>query len=246
MPLAEVLDRVGVESGARDVVFRGADRSSGGDPGAAHRFERSLTLDDVRQTEVLLAYAMNGVPLPTDHGFPLRVIVPGWYGVASVKWLTEIEVIGHSFSGYFQTTKYVYESERDGQLATELVREQRVRAVITQPAADEIVQLGALPVRGLAWSGVAPIARVEVSVNGGAWRQARLLGPRSRYGWQRWELTTRLDQPRRTTFRACAVDDAGRRQPEAQEWNRLGYGNNAVQQVSVRAQPPTSLRASVS
>jgi DMSO/TMAO reductase YedYZ molybdopterin-dependent catalytic subunit len=233
--LAEVLDRAGVKSGAREVVFRGADGESEEHSSGASRFERSLTLDDVRQTEVLLAYAMNGEPLPIQHGYPLRVIVPGWYGVAAVKWLTEIDVIGHSFSGYFQTEKYVYEWNRDGHLEREAVRQQRVRALITQPGADEVVDIGALAVRGLAWSGVAPIARVEVSVNQEVWQPARMLGQGSTYGWQRWELITRVDGPGRTTVRARATDQVGRSQPERPEWNRLGYGNNAVHEVSIRA-----------
>lgn len=232
VPLYEVMERVGVESGAREVLFRGADRSSG-DP--AGRFERSLTLEEVSESEVLLAYAMNGDPLPIQHGYPLRVIVPGWYGVASVKWLTEIEVIGHSFDGYFQTQKYLYEWERDGRITTEPVRQQRVRALISQPGAEEVVDVGTLAIRGLAWSGVAPIVRVEVGVNGEAWRPARLLGESSKYSWQRWELITRVDRPGRAKVRARATDMAGRQQPDHVEWNRLGYGNNAVQEISIRA-----------
>jgi DMSO/TMAO reductase YedYZ molybdopterin-dependent catalytic subunit len=229
VPLAEVLDRTGIESGAREVLFRGADGGSG------ERFERSLSLEDVAESEVLLAYAMNGEPLPVQHGHPLRVIVPGWYAVTAVKWLTEIDVIGHSFHGQFQTQKYVYEWQRDGQVLREPVRRQRVRALITQPAADEMVDRGLIAVRGLAWSGMAAVASVEVSVNGRGWQPARLLGPRHRYSWQRWELIARIDRPGRTTIRARATDQAGHTQPDRAEWNRLGYGNNAIQEVAFRA-----------
>jgi DMSO/TMAO reductase YedYZ molybdopterin-dependent catalytic subunit len=235
VPLAELLDRAGVKSSAREVVFRGADGASAEKSGYASRFERSLTLDEVRQCEVLLAYAMNGEPLPVQHGYPVRVIVPGWYGVAAVKWLTEIEVIGDSFSGHFQTEKYVYEWERDGRIEREPVRLQRVRALITQPGADEVVQIGPIAVRGLAWSGVAPIARVEVSVNGEAWQPAQVLDAGSRHSWQRWELIVRIDRRGRNSVRARAIDQAGRTQPEQPEWNRQGYGNNTVHEVSVRA-----------
>ena len=234
VPLAELLDRVGVKAGAREVVFRGADGQPDEQPGAASRFERSLTLDDARHGEVLLAYAMNGEPLPVQHGYPVRVIVPGWYGVASVKWLTEIEVIGDSFSGHFQTEKYVYEWERDGRIEKEPVRLQRVRALITQPGADEVVQIGPIAVRGLAWSGVAPIARVEVSVNGEAWQPTQLLDAGSRHSWQRWELIVPIDRRGSNSVRARAVDQAGRMQPEQPEWNRQGYGNNTIHEVSVR------------
>jgi DMSO/TMAO reductase YedYZ molybdopterin-dependent catalytic subunit len=239
VPLAEVLDRAGVQPGAREVVFRGADGATATHPGGARRFERSLTLDDIRRSEVLLAYAMNGEPLPDEHGYPLRVIVPGWYGVAAVKWLTEIEVIGHTFSGYFQTQKYVYLSDRDGNLASEPVREQRVRALITQPSDDEELGLGTVAVRGMAWSGLAPLARVDVSLNGEPWRQARLLGGSSRYGWRRWELIAQIERRGRISIRARATDQAGRMQPERPEWNRLGYGNNAIHEVSIRARQST-------
>ena len=238
--LAEVLDRAGLKSGAHEVVFRAADRAIDKHSPGAGRFERSLTLDEVHQADVLLAYAMNGQPLPIQHGYPLRVIVPGWYGIAAVKWLTEIEVVGRPFGGYFQTEKYVYEWERDGGLEREPVRQMRVRSLITEPDADGEVGIGPLTIRGLAWSGVAPIARVDVSINGGAWQPARLFGQPSTSSWQRWELQTKVSGPGRIALRSRATDGAGRTQPEQPEWNRLGYGNNAIQEVSIRARRPSS------
>jgi DMSO/TMAO reductase YedYZ molybdopterin-dependent catalytic subunit len=166
VPLVEVLDRAGATSGAREVLFRGADGGEvEGRPGRTS-FERSLTLDIARDGEVLLAYAMNGEALPVQHGYPLRAIVPGWYAVASVKWLTDIELIGVPFRGHYQTDKYRYEWEEDGRVVTEPVSLQRVRALITEPRADEEVGPGELAIRGVAWSGTAPVARVEVSVAG--------------------------------------------------------------------------------
>lgn len=238
--LTEVLDRAGIKRGAREIVFRGADRATGKGSLGASRFERSLTLDEARQSEVLLAYAMNGQPLPIHHGYPLRVIVPGWYGVAAVKWLTEIDVVGHSFSGYFQAEKYVYEWQRDGHLEKDPVRQMRVRSLITEPDADGEVEMGPLAVRGLAWSGVAPLAGVDVRVDGDAWQPAQLFGQPSTHSWQRWELLTQVRRPGRITLRSRATDRAGRIQPEQPEWNRLGYGNNAIQEVSIRAKRPRS------
>jgi DMSO/TMAO reductase YedYZ molybdopterin-dependent catalytic subunit len=181
----------------------------------------------------LLAYAMNGEPLPIQHGYPLRVIVPGWYAVTSVKWLTEIELIGHPFSGHFQTGSYFYEWPRSGPVVREPVTFQRVRALITEPGAGEAVDRGDLAIRGVAWSGAAPIARVEVRVGGAAWQEARLVGERKRHAWQWWELLTRIEGAGSITLRARATDLAGRTQPEESEWNRLGYGNNAIQEVLV-------------
>jgi DMSO/TMAO reductase YedYZ molybdopterin-dependent catalytic subunit len=234
VPLAEVLERAGIKAGACEVLFRGVDRGTvPGRTGLIH-FERSLTLNDAASSEILLAYAMNGEPLPIQHGYPLRVIVPGWYAVTSVKWLTEIEVIDQPFTGHYQTDVYVYEWKRDGKIVREPVTLQRVRSLITEPSANHEFERGALAIRGVAWSGAAPIARVEVSIAKGPWQQARLVGERNRHSWQWWELITRIDAPGTTTIRARASDLAGRSQPEQPEWNRLGYGNNAIQEVPVR------------
>lgn len=136
VPLREVLDRAGVRPGALEVLFRGADGGTvEGRPGPI-RFERSLPLDQAREADLLLAYAMNGEPLPIQHGYPVRLVVPGWYAVASVKWLTEIQLIDRPFTGHYQADKYWYESRRDGQIAREPVMMQRVRALITEPSPD--------------------------------------------------------------------------------------------------------------
>ncbi len=153
--------------------------------------------------------------------------------MASVKWLTEIEVIDRAFSGHFQTDRYYYEWRRNGGVTREPVTLQRVRALITDPAPGQMVGRGDLIVRGVAWSGAAPIARVEVSSARGSWREARLVGNPKRHSWQWWELPTRIEQPGTISLRARATDLAGRTQPETPEWNRLGYGNNSIQEVLV-------------
>ena len=187
----------------------------------------------MRSSEALLAYAMNGEPLPLQHGYPLRVIVPGWYAVTSVKWLTNIEVSTSAFEGFFQTQRYVYEWERNGTTVREPVRLQQVRSIITEPNGDDDVAVGDVVIRGVAWSGAAPIAAVDVSIGDGPWQPARLVGDRRRYSWQWWELLTRLDEPGATPVRARATDLAGRTQPEHPQWNRLGYGGNAIQAITI-------------
>jgi len=233
VPLVEVLDRAGVKGNAEEIVFRGADGGTVGTAAGAIQFERSLKLDDARDRDVLLAYAMNGEPLPIQHGYPVRLVVPRWYGVASVKWLTEIEAISGSFKGFYQAEKYHFEQEENGHVTREPVTLQRVRALITQPESGEQVEAGELTIRGVAWSGAAPIARVEVSVAGGPWQEARLIGERTRHCWQWWELLTRVDRSGPLALRARATDLAGRTQPDEQDWNRLGYGNNAIQVVEI-------------
>jgi DMSO/TMAO reductase YedYZ molybdopterin-dependent catalytic subunit/rhodanese-related sulfurtransferase len=231
VPLAEIVDRVGLAPEALEIVFRGADQGNVGEAADLIRFERSLQVTDAGHSGSLLAYAMNGEPLPIEHGYPLRLIVPGWYAVASVKWLTEIEVIGSPFTGFFQTNRYVYETQCNGTVAREPVRLQQVRSVITQPSAGQEVSAGDLVVRGVAWSGAAPIDKVEVSIGHGPWQNARLIGQRHSHSWQWWELLTRVDSPGEITLQSRATDLAGRTQPERPRWNRLGYGANAVQQV---------------
>jgi DMSO/TMAO reductase YedYZ molybdopterin-dependent catalytic subunit/rhodanese-related sulfurtransferase/glyoxylase-like metal-dependent hydrolase (beta-lactamase superfamily II) len=233
VPLGEVLDRAGAASGACEVVFRGAD-SGVADPSLpAIYFERGLSLDDARNSEALLAYAMNGEPLPVQHGYPLRLIVPGWYAVASVKWLTEIELTNASLEAFFQTERYYFESQRDGTTVREPVRLQRVRSVITSPTAESDIDAGPLTIRGVAWSGAAPIAAVEVSVGEGPWQPAQLIGERRRHSWQWWELLTHVDGRGTTTLRSRATDLAGRVQPDEPNWNRFGYGGNAIHTMTV-------------
>jgi len=234
VPLADVLDRAGVRSSAIEVRFRGADGGEVDNKRGPIHFERSLPVDQARGADAILAYAMNGEPLPIQHGFPLRLVVPGWYGVASVKWLTEIEVTDQPFEGHYQTEKYVYYWNRNGKETREPVTLQRVRALITEPAPGQEAASGELVVRGVAWSGAAPIAKVEVQVNDGDWREARLVGERKRHSWQWWELIARFDHPGEVTLRARATDLAGRTQPERAEWNKLGYGNNGIHEVTAR------------
>ena len=233
VPLVEVLDRAGVRSEAREVLFRGADGGALEHAAGPTRFERSLQLDHARDGDVLLAYAMNGESLPILHGYPLRLIVPSWYAVASVKWLTEIEVLDRPLAAYYQTTKYWYEWQQHGDVVREPVTLQRVRSLITEPTPNQRVACGELRVRGVAWSGAAPIARVEVTVGDGPWHEARLIGERKRHSWQWWELTARIQEAGEQMLRARATDLAGRTQPERPEWNRLGYGNNAIHAVPV-------------
>ena len=233
VPLLDVLDHADLTSSAREVLFCGTDRGHVDGRAEPVRFERSLRLNDIEDSGALLAYRMNGAPLPPQHGYPLRLVVPGWYGVASVKWLTAIEVLDHAFDGHFQTELYRYVWHRHGHAVTEPVRQLRVRAVITEPGYGQTLTCGDVSIRGLAWSGVAPIAGVRIRVGRGPWRRAHLLGQPQRHGWRGWELITCVDEPGTTTVQACATDLAGRAQPDQPEWNPFGYGANSVHTVSI-------------
>lgn len=224
VPLRDVLDQAGILPGAVDVVFGGADDGPVDGRDGPVRFERSLPVAVALESGALLAYQMNGADLPAAHGYPLRLVVPGWYAVASVKWLTSIEVTSRPFDGYFQADRY----HIDGTPVTL----QRIRSVIVSPSGN--VQAGPVIIRGVAWSGAAPIARVEVRVGAGPWRTATLAGEPRRHRWLWWHLPARLDAGP-VILRARATDLAGNTQPERPPWNALGYGNNAIQQVTVQA-----------
>src|SRR4051812_7473676 len=238
--LHEVLQRARPAAGGIDVRFEGADH------GAYHlrpilpetsredlAFVRALPLAQVTDpaAEILIAYEMNGKPLGPDHGAPFRIIVPHWYAVASVKWLKHIDVLTEPYVGEFQTGHYMYEwPDR----APERVDLMRVRARITAPAAGSALSAGTCVVRGKAWSGTGPVTRVEVSLTGeGEWHEARLDPPSGPYHWQQWAFDWEANDIGRHTLRARATDAAGNVQPEIPPWNRLGYGNNAIEVIYV-------------
>ena len=224
--LRDVLAESGARTEALECLFTGAD--SGTVPERGHvPFQRSLPLDVALGDGPLLAWQMNGEPLTRDHGFPLRLVVPGWYAVASVKWLVSIELIEQPFDGHFQRDRYVY--LKDGVLV-EPVSTMRVRSLITSPAEGETVRAGMRRVEGIAWSGVHAIARVEVSVDGGEWRMATLEGGSRPAQSVAWSIDVELSAGAHRV-RARATDAAGMTQPLEAEWNELGYGNNVVQEV---------------
>ena len=234
VPLLEVIERADLRPGATELTFRGADSGLVEGHDAPIRFERGLSVDQIREAGALLAYEMNGEPLSPPHGYPLRLIVPGWYAVASVKWLTEIVATDKPCEGHYQTDKYWYQWVRNGRDERAPVTLMNVRALIASPDQGESLQRGETAIRGVAWSGAGSIARVDVSLNDGPWREARLVGERGRCAWQWWELITHLEQTGPLAVRARATDMAGRTQPERAEWNPLGYGNNSIHSVTAQ------------
>ncbi|RKQ93040.1 molybdenum-dependent oxidoreductase-like protein [Solirubrobacter pauli] len=233
--LCEVLDRAGCSADGVDVRFQGADHG----PYHQHedlRFVRSLDLVHAADpsAEILIAYDMNGEPLDADHGAPFRLIVPHWYGVASVKWLERIDVITTDYAGEFQVGHYMYEwPDRPHEPVTAM----RVRARITDPAPGAELPAGTCTIRGKAWSGTGPVTKVELSFTGaGDWHPARLDIRQEPYAWQDWSFEWTVSRPGRYSLRARATDAAGNVQSEVPPWNRLGYGNNAVevQHVDIR------------
>ncbi|MGI4875493.1 MAG: sulfite oxidase [Janthinobacterium lividum] len=239
VPLSALLERAGMKASALEIIFEGADRGEVNDepksPGPI-QFARSLPLAKARQPEVLVAYLMNGQPLAPEHGFPARLVVPGWYGMASIKWLSKISVSAVPYQGYWQTLEYAYWRRERGLPTLTPVTEIQVKAEIARPALHEAVPAGQ-PYRvfGAAWTGESEIVRVEVSIDDGhSWQPARLLEAAVPFTWRFWEYSWAVPAaPGRYTLRARATDSADHTQPTDHDPDRRNYMVNKVAAVEV-------------
>lgn len=224
-PLRHVLEASVLRDDVREILVEGWDE--GDVHGKAMPFARSLPLEKALDPDTLLAIGMNGGPIPATHGGPVRLIVPGWYGVASVKWVRQITALTAPYEGYFQGERYVYQDVEGRVLAP--VQGMRVKSLLTTPEEGATVPSSGARVEGWAWSGEGAITRVQVDVDGhGHWSEAVLEKATSRYAWTRFSLVLPELASGRHTLRTRAFDAAGNEQPEAPVWNRLGYGNNSV------------------
>jgi DMSO/TMAO reductase YedYZ molybdopterin-dependent catalytic subunit len=234
VPVADLLSDAGVAGDAVEILFTGLDRGVEG--GVEQLYQRSLTLEEAGDGP-LLAYAVNGEPLPPQHGFPLRLIVPGWYGMTSVKWLARIDAIAEPFDGYQQATGYRMRAHEDdpGTPVTRIMP----RALMVPPGIPDFMTRrrfahpGPCELEGRAWSGWGPIEAVEVSVDGGGtWAPAEL-GPEAEPGaWRAWRFTWHAE-PGEHELCCRARDSAGNEQPVDAGWNVGGYANTSVQRVPV-------------
>lgn len=224
-PLAAVLDRCVLDPAVTELVFTGADAGvvEGRETAYAFSLERGLALAE----GPLLAWTMNGEPLAPEHGHPVRLVVPGQYGMRSVKWLTRITAIDRPFRGHFRE-KYRYRGER-GVPDASPVGPIRVRSLILSPRPDDRLGRSAVEVRGIAWSGHGPVVRVEVGIDD-EWREAEI---HTRSEPARWRLDWTPPGPGSYELAARATDAAGMTQPDAAVWNEGGYGNNVVHRVRV-------------
>jgi DMSO/TMAO reductase YedYZ molybdopterin-dependent catalytic subunit len=235
VPLHIVLERAGLAADANEIVFYGAD--SGVEHGhiQPEPFARSLPLDKALHLDTLLATHMNGEPLEPSHGYPLRLIVPGWYGVASVKWLMRIEAARSPFQGHFQTTKYTIKHRTGGGVRTDVVGPMPVKSEIVRPLENSVLGIGANRLFGMAWAGEHAVAAVEVSVDGGvSWQRAELQGPQAAYSWTAWEYLWETAAPGDYTLLARGISEDGHVQPMDHDYDRGGYLINFSRPIPVR------------
>ena len=237
--LGPILRDAGLEPEAVELVFGGADH--GIQNGVEHDYERSLTVAEAMRDEVMLAYEVNGVPLPPQHGFPVRLLVPGWYGMASVKWLQRITAVAEPFNGFQQDAYRLRTHEQDpGTPVTRI----RPRALMAPPgfpdffARGRVLDAGPCVLEGRAWSGGGGIDRVEVSIDGGlAWHDAHLGPLPGDFVWRAWTYGWDAE-PGEYELLVRATDGLGITQPLDGPWNLHGYENTLVQRVPVTVRRP--------
>jgi len=225
VPLRTVLEQSGIKPETKEILFEGLDSGREADLPEPLNFARSLPLAKALDRDTLLVTRMNGEPLEPIHGFPVRLIVPGWYGVASVKWLGRIRAINYAFAGYYQSKKYtVQQRTRDGATETVIVGPMVVKAEIVRPQEGETLGVGTNRLFGVAWAGQESVSRVEISTDGGAtWSDAELLGPTAPYSWTLWEYLWEAAEPGRFSLLARATSASGQVQPAAHDPLLGGY-----------------------
>ena len=234
--LATLLGHAGLRASAKNIVMTPADRPLGAMPG----FIRQLPVAKAMHPDTILAFEMNGVPIPAVHGFPLRAIVPGWEGAYSVKWLTSLSAVDTDSDSFWVATAYRYPNRRVAPGAPVDAKDMlpltglAVKSLITQPAHGATLAPGPVSVAGFAWAGEADIARVDISTdNGASWQSARLVGERANYSWRRFEYSFRATAPASHLILSRAIDSNGVTQPVVSHWNPSGYLWNQYDAVRV-------------
>jgi DMSO/TMAO reductase YedYZ molybdopterin-dependent catalytic subunit len=233
VPLQQILQKAALSSAATEIAFHGADR--GVDAGVEHHFARSLPREQAMRDEVLVAYAMDGAPLPPQHGAPLRLVVPRWYGMASVKWLRAIEARDQPFDGVQQARSYIFRRVRGekGEPCTLM----RVNSLMAPPGIPDfytrrrVVEAGPVEIAGRAWSGAAPVEHVEFGIDG-RWSRVDVAPQRHAHSWVHWRFTWHA-APGEHELACRATDAAGNTQPLEPPWDLSGFGNNGVQRIHV-------------
>jgi DMSO/TMAO reductase YedYZ molybdopterin-dependent catalytic subunit len=228
--LKELISQAGLKSTAKHVSFEGFDKPLGK---AGIKFIRSIPIEKAIDS-TLLAYEMNGEPLPIEHGYPLRAIALGWTGANCVKWLQKVKVLEQPHEGFFMDKVYRVFQKGEDPKNGKIIESIDVKSIIVEPLKNETLAVGTVPIRGLAYAGEVGIDHVEVSVDDGlTWAAAQFIGPNENYAWRHWEYLWNVDRPGNYTILTRATDNNGIRQPETARWNVLGYGNNGIREHAI-------------
>jgi DMSO/TMAO reductase YedYZ molybdopterin-dependent catalytic subunit len=236
VPLRDLLRMTGIEDNAVEVVFYAYDSGARTDMEGNIPYARSLPMEKAMHPDTIIAYELNGKPIPYEHGYPLRLIVPQWYGMASVKWLKHIEVINHQFKGPFQAVDYVYYPNKEDDIGKKPVTTIKIDSIIQQPTDYKVLDTGIHEIAGIAWSGEGIITEVELSFDQGkTWEKAKLnQDSNAPYTWTFWRYNWNASEKGEYIIMSRAKDSAGNLQPPEAEWNRKGYGYNAIYSTHVK------------
>ncbi|MCM3788584.1 sulfite oxidase [Domibacillus indicus] len=237
VPLRLLLERARMKKGAKEVIVEGYDYGKRTDSNKVYTYARSLPIEKVLHPDTLIAYEYNHQPIPFKHGYPLRLIVPQWYAMASVKWIKQITVIDDHYRGPFQSVDYVYYPHKESNKDAFPVTHINVNSTIQKPLNMDILNTGTHMIRGIAWTGKGVITKVEISFDRGqTWLTAKKEPAQTGYGWVSWSYEWKAQKKGEYTIMSRAVDSYGRTQPASPFWNRKGYGYNAIDQIEVKVE----------
>ena len=231
--LRDILVKARPKPEAKHVAFQGLDKPVGS---SGVPFIRSIPLEKA-MSSTLLAYEMNGEPLPIKHGYPLRALALGWTGANCAKWLHKIILMDRPYEGFFMDKVYrVFQKDQDSKSGA-VVTGIKLKSIITQPLQGQSLAAGPVTILGAAYAGEDEIDKVEVSVDDGrTWRPATFLGPRERFAWRQWQFVWAAKDKGDLKIMARAIDTKGGTQPINASWNVLGYGNNGVEEHAIVVQ----------
>jgi DMSO/TMAO reductase YedYZ molybdopterin-dependent catalytic subunit len=235
VPLRTLLQYTGLLDTAKEIVFEGYDYGERSDSNQLHHFSRSLSIEKALDPDTILAYEYNHHPIPFKHGFPLRLIVPGWYAMASVKWIKKITVIDYKFKGPFQVVDYVYFPNKENDQQKTPVTSIHVNSTIQNPLNMQELNTGVYEIKGIAWTGTGQITTVEISMDEGrTWHTCELASLAEKYAWVGWIYQWNALKKGEYTIKSRATDSFGNVQPVEPMWNRKGYGYNAIDSIKVK------------
>jgi DMSO/TMAO reductase YedYZ molybdopterin-dependent catalytic subunit len=233
--LRTLLQYTGLIDPAKEIVFEGYDNGQRPDSNQIFNFSRSLPIEKALEPDTIIAYEYNHKPIPFKHGFPLRLIVPGWYAMASVKWLKKITVIDNEFNGPFQTVDYIYYPNNDSDRGKFPVTTINVNSTIQYPLNMQLLHPGTYKINGIAWTGKGMLTKVEISLDDGqTWDTCQLSSTSEKYTWCSWSYNWEAPKKGEYIIKSKATDSYGNVQPVNPLWNRKGYGYNAIDRIKVK------------